>query len=159
MKISVLSSQCIIQVFRLINMLLSCIYTFVYFGSIAFLRDVINGQHGEKGIAILCLFRQGWQVALTLPPASLCYCLVITGLLIFRGRAGNGQGKRTHWTNRPFGLWAQWPCQQDPRRYKNPGGRLPPCPSPAWKPQALWTWICPLSPHTCLLALMDLNLP
>lgn len=123
MKISVLSSQCIIQVFRLINMLLSCIYTFVYCGSIAFLRDVINGQHGKKGIAILCLFRQGWQVALTLPPASLCYCLVITGLLIFRGRAGNGQGKRTHWTNRPFGLWAQWPCQQDPRRYKNPGGR------------------------------------
>lgn len=52
MKISVLSSQCIIQVFRLINMLLSCIYTFVYFGSIAFLRDVINGQHGKKGIAI-----------------------------------------------------------------------------------------------------------
>lgn len=59
MKISVLSSQCIIQVFRLINMLLSCIYTFVYFGSIAFLRDAINGQHGKKGIAILCLFRQG----------------------------------------------------------------------------------------------------
>lgn len=59
MKISVLSSQCIIQVFRLINMLLSCIYTFVYFGSIASLRDVNNGQHGKKGIAILCLFRQG----------------------------------------------------------------------------------------------------
>lgn len=26
-------------------------------------------------------------------PASLCYCLVITGLFIFRGRAGNGKGR------------------------------------------------------------------
>lgn len=55
MKISVLSSQYIIQVFRLINMLLSCIYTFVYFRSIVFLREVIiSGQHGKKGTAILC---------------------------------------------------------------------------------------------------------
>lgn len=52
MKISVLSSQYIIQVFRLINMLLSCIYTFVYFENIAFLREVTNGQHGKKGTEI-----------------------------------------------------------------------------------------------------------
>lgn len=155
MKISVLSSQYIIQVFRLINMLLSCIYTFLYFGSIAFLREVISGQHGKKGTAILCASSDeddGWHGIF--PPASLCYCLVTTVLLLFRRRVGNGQTKRTHRTNRPFGLWAQWPCQQDPRRYKDPGGGS----RPAWKPHALWSWICPLSPHTCPLALMDLNL-
>lgn len=54
MKISVLSSQYIIQVFRLINMLLSCIYTFVYFENIAFLRGVTNGQHDKKGTEIFC---------------------------------------------------------------------------------------------------------
>lgn len=43
MKISVLSSQYIIQVFRFINMLLSCIYTFVYFENIALLRGITNG--------------------------------------------------------------------------------------------------------------------
>lgn len=159
MKISVLSSQYVIQVFRPINMLLSCIYTFVHFGSISSLREVINGQHGKKGTAILCASsaeddRWHW----IFPPASLCYYLVITVLLIFRGSAGNGQRKRTHRMNRPFGLWSQWPCQQDPGRYKNMGGRLPPCPRPAWKPNALWYWICPLSPHSRPLALMDLNL-
>lgn len=40
--------------FRLITMLLSCIYAVVYFGSYAFLRGVISGQHGKKGIATLC---------------------------------------------------------------------------------------------------------
>lgn len=53
-KISVLSNQYIIQVFRLITMLLSCIYAVVYFGSYAFLRGVISGQHDKKGIATLC---------------------------------------------------------------------------------------------------------
>lgn len=41
MKISVLSSQHIIQVLRLIGMCLSCIYTYVYLESIAFLREAI----------------------------------------------------------------------------------------------------------------------
>lgn len=53
MKISVLSSQYIIHLFRLINKLLSCIYIFVYLGSIAFLRGVISGQHDKKGTEIL----------------------------------------------------------------------------------------------------------
>lgn len=105
MKISVLSSQYIIQVFRLINMLLSCIYTFVYFGSIAFLREVISGQHSKKGTAILCASSNEddrWHGIF--PPASLCHCLVTTVLLLFRRRVGNGLTKRTHRTNRPFGL-------------------------------------------------------
>lgn len=93
MKISVLGSQYIIQVFRPINMLLSCIYTFVYFGSISFLREVINGQHGKKGTAILCASsaeddRWHWIFS----PASLCYYLVITVLLIFLGE-GRGTDK------------------------------------------------------------------
>lgn len=38
MKISVLSSQHIIQVFRLINVFSSCIYTYVYFGKYCFFK-------------------------------------------------------------------------------------------------------------------------
>lgn len=55
MKISVLNSQPIIQVFRLIKMLLSRIYTFVYFGMYCiFLRRAIHRYIVKKGMVIPC---------------------------------------------------------------------------------------------------------
>ena len=50
-KISVLSSQHIIQVLRLINMFLSCIYTYVYLGKYClFLREAIIRYLVKKGM-------------------------------------------------------------------------------------------------------------
>lgn len=83
MKISVLSNQNIIQVFRIINMLLSCIYTFVYLGSIASLRGVIIDNMVKREQQPLCLLLRWTGGIAIFSPASLYYHLVITILLIF----------------------------------------------------------------------------
>lgn len=60
-----------------------------------------------------------------------------------------GKGKGHIGRTGPLGCQ---PCQPDARRYMKTGGRLPPRQSPASQAQALWTWICPPEPYTCLLA-------
>lgn len=88
MKISVLSSQRIIHVFRRINVFLSCMYMYVYFGKYClFLRDAIIRYTAEKGtVAPSCLFRSDNQHSCNLLHLLTIPCYY--GRLALVGQAG-----------------------------------------------------------------------
>lgn len=121
MKISVLSSQHIIQVLRLIGMCLSCIYTCVYLESIALVREavlryVVKGDGDPFEPPQLRITNS--IVIRPLAPSYYSLVIMVIGLV---GGKEVGQGRRDMGLTSP--LWpAPWPWpgegpgQQGPRR-------------------------------------------
>lgn len=168
MRISILSSQHIIQVLRLINMFLSCIYTHVYLESVAFLQEAIIGY---------IVKREWWPLWASSAEDHNKHSIVIHSLapsylimvISFLGGKEVGQGEKEPVTSPSVASQLQgqppWPGegarQQGPRRERRIGGLRTPLHLPS-EPclRAPGSLNLDLSTRvlTCPPASMDLNL-
>lgn len=136
-------------------MLLSCIYTFVYFENIALLRGVTNGQHGKKGTEILCASCSEvgrWYCNLFSCTFVLLSCYY--GFINFLGegrkwaREKDTSDERVLWSASPLALPARPNQVQENRRQASSSPARALTPSPI----LFELGSVHLSPYTCLLA-------